>query len=178
MLMDPDSQEYRQMAVTAILQIRENKKQAQLALEQTPAAKRRPGRPPKPPPSVRQFKKVYGFNMKAQTLLDLLDFSQLQDLEPPLTMDVAEEDLLAQVEDFSPLSNIGAVPSIPNNTQGVERMVQMFHKVVAPQPEGKGLKTHESRLHEMLLQLKYNSDKRASASRSANTTRSSLASEP
>ena len=132
MLADHSSRSNRQQAVEAIKTIR---KMAQ-ELESKRCRKKKK--------MIREFVKPK-VNMDATSHEQHLLMDQLEPFEPPITKGIPIEDLDRQVEDYSALT----FPSVPCNTQAVERMVKLVTEVAGKE------KLHSTRHWEILLTLDY-----------------------
>ena len=123
MLCDCQSRENRIKAVETIIQIRENIKEAALQAESAPKKR---GRKPKVQ-VVRSFHKPKSLNWSAESYVDLLDWSSIQNLEPPLTMDCSAEELSEQIDDFTALG----IPSIPCHTQAQSLTITLLKQIAS-----------------------------------------------
>ena len=150
MLVDPRKPQYRARAVAQILKIREAIREEQ-RLEKEGAAKKKRGRKPKKP-SVRIFRKPQSINLEATSYPDLIDWDNLENLEPPLTRNISDEDLQNFVHNW----NFLKLPRVPNHTQAVERMVGVCAGIAAR------FKKPEMRTAQIRLKIKYNTKKRSS----------------
>ena len=169
MITDHEHPEFRARAVQEILRIRAAVREKERMEEEGTAVKKR-GRKPKKL-LVRQFKKVKEINLEAASYPDLIDWSTIEDLEPPLTKHISDEDLHHFVEDWNYLK----LPHVPNHTQQIERMVGIISNVVAR------YKTKASRRAQIFLKLSYNKRQvkkaaKAKLSRSSQSSTSSQAS--
>ena len=162
MLTDPKKPQFRERAVAEILKIRVALREKERLELEAKSAKRKPGRPPKKV-LVRTRNKVDKINLDAKTYPDLIDFSALELLEPPLTQRLSDEEL----QNFLHNWNYLQIPSgIPCHSQSVERMVGVCTPVV-----GK-FKTPEMRLAQIYLRLEFNQTQKASSSQSSHASSS------
>ena len=76
--------------------------------------------------TVRQFCAVQEINWDAQSYTELIDLSTL-DLEPPVLIGIPMHIIEEQVNDW----NAVGIPSVPSNTQAVERIIQLVTKYSA-----------------------------------------------
>ena len=166
MITDHEHPEFRKRAVEEILKIRAAVREKERLEIEGPVVKRR-GRKPKKL-LVRQFKKVKEINLEAASYPDLIDWSTIEELEPPLTKHIKDEDLHHFVEDWNYLK----LPHVPNHTQQIERMVGIISNVVAR------YKTKASRRAQIFLKLSYNKRQvKAAKARLSKSSRSSTSSQ-
>ena len=128
LLCDPTSQKNREKAVSAIKKIR-------VMVEEEKSKKKGKS---KKKSTIREFRcpKV---NLDAESYDQHLDLDNLGPFEPPLTKSFATEDLERQILDWTAIS----FPSVPSNTQAVERAIKLVTEVV------KDMKLYETRLQDV-----------------------------
>ena len=114
---------------------------------------------------VRIRNKVDKINMDALTYPDLIDFSSLEPLEPPLTLKLSDEELQNFVHNWDYLK---IPPGIPCHSQSVERMVGVCTPVVAR------FKSPEMRLAQLCLRLEHNQNEKGSSSSQSSQVGSSF----